>query len=170
MSERNITYLTNACLITCIVEMGSAEKVLEAAKNSGAQGATINYARGTGIREKLGLLGVCIVKLFFEISCSTRISFELAQKRLSADTVNFSASSSAISSSNSSSRAITSSTVSSESAPRSSTKEASLCTSSSFTPSCSQISFLTRSSMLLMRLDTPSVVLGAKRANSIDAL
>ena len=48
MSERNITYLTNACLITCIVEMGSAEKVLEAAKNSGAQGATINYARGTG--------------------------------------------------------------------------------------------------------------------------
>ena len=58
MSERNITYLTNACLITCIVEMGSAEKVLEAAKNSGAQGATINYARGTGIREKLGLLGV----------------------------------------------------------------------------------------------------------------
>ena len=44
MSERNITYLTNACLITCIVEMGSAEKVLEAAKNSGAQGATINYA------------------------------------------------------------------------------------------------------------------------------
>jgi len=33
MSERNITYLTNACLITCIVEMGSAEKVLEAAKN-----------------------------------------------------------------------------------------------------------------------------------------
>ena len=51
MSERNITYLTNACT-TCIVEMGSAEKVLEAAKNSGAQGATINYARGTGIREK----------------------------------------------------------------------------------------------------------------------
>ena len=37
--KRNITYLTNACLITCIVEMGSAEKVLEAAKNSGAQGA-----------------------------------------------------------------------------------------------------------------------------------
>ena len=57
MSERNITYLTNACLITCIVEMGSAEKVLEAAKNSGAQGATINYARGTGIREKIRITG-----------------------------------------------------------------------------------------------------------------
>ena len=37
-----------------------AEKVLESAKNSGAQGATINYARGTGIREKLGILGVTI--------------------------------------------------------------------------------------------------------------
>ena len=33
-----------------------------------------------------------------------------------------------------------------------------------------QISFLTRSSMLLMRLNTPSLVLGAKRANSIYAL
>ena len=48
MSERNITYLTNACLITCIVEMGSAEKVLEAAKNSGAQGATtVSYTHLT---------------------------------------------------------------------------------------------------------------------------
>ena len=37
-----------------------AETVLEAAKNSGAQGATINYARGTGVRERLGLLGVTI--------------------------------------------------------------------------------------------------------------
>ena len=35
MSERNITYLTDACIITCIVEMGSAEKVLEAAKIAG---------------------------------------------------------------------------------------------------------------------------------------
>ena len=60
MSERNITYLTNACLITCIVEMGSAEKVLDAAKNSGAQGATINYAKGTGVRDRMGLLGVTI--------------------------------------------------------------------------------------------------------------
>ena len=40
MSERNITYLTDACLITCIVEMGSAEKVLEAAKKSTELGCT----------------------------------------------------------------------------------------------------------------------------------
>jgi len=42
------------------------------------------------------LQGVTIVNLFFENSTRTRISFELAQKRLSADTVNFSASSSSL--------------------------------------------------------------------------
>ncbi len=60
MSERNITYLSDACLITCILQTGLAEDVLEAAKNIGAQGATINYARGTGIRERMGLLGVTV--------------------------------------------------------------------------------------------------------------
>jgi aspartate carbamoyltransferase catalytic subunit len=40
------------------------------------------------------LQGKTIVNLFFENSTRTRISFELAQKRLSADTVNFSASTS----------------------------------------------------------------------------
>lgn len=38
------------------------------------------------------LRGVTIVNLFYESSTRTRISFELAEKRLSADTVNFSAS------------------------------------------------------------------------------
>ena len=38
------------------------------------------------------LQGKTIVNLFYEPSTRTRISFELAQKRLSADTVNFSAS------------------------------------------------------------------------------
>ena len=38
------------------------------------------------------LQGKTIVNLFFENSTRTRISFELAQKRLSADTVNFSTS------------------------------------------------------------------------------
>ena len=42
------------------------------------------------------LQGVTVVNLFFEDSTRTRISFELAQKRLSADTVNFSASSSSL--------------------------------------------------------------------------
>ena len=43
------------------------------------------------------LRGKTIVNLFFEPSTRTRISFELAQKRLSADTVNFSSSGSSVS-------------------------------------------------------------------------
>ena len=43
------------------------------------------------------LQGKTIVNLFFEPSTRTRISFELAEKRLSADTVNFSASTSSLS-------------------------------------------------------------------------
>ena len=42
------------------------------------------------------LRGVTVVNLFYEASTRTRISFELAEKRLSADTVNFSASSSSV--------------------------------------------------------------------------
>ena len=44
------------------------------------------------IKKVPSLQGKTIVNLFFENSTRTRISFELAQKRLSADTVNFSAS------------------------------------------------------------------------------
>src|SRR5437763_2122395 len=43
------------------------------------------------------LRDVTIVNLFYENSTRTRISFELAEKRLSADTVNFSASGSSVS-------------------------------------------------------------------------
>jgi len=42
------------------------------------------------------LRDVCVANLFFENSTRTRISFELAEKRLSADTVNFSASGSSV--------------------------------------------------------------------------
>lgn len=42
------------------------------------------------------LRGKTVVNLFFEPSTRTRISFELAEKRLSADSVNFSASSSSV--------------------------------------------------------------------------
>ena len=48
------------------------------------------------IKKVPSLQGVTIVNLFFENSTRTRISFELAQKRLSADTVNFTASSSSL--------------------------------------------------------------------------
>jgi nitrogen regulatory protein PII len=60
MAERSITYLTDVRMITCVLQNGLAEEVLDAAKNCGAQGATISYARGTGIRDRMGLLGVTI--------------------------------------------------------------------------------------------------------------
>jgi len=48
------------------------------------------------IKKVPSLKGKTVVNLFFENSTRTRISFELAQKRLSADTVNFSASTSSL--------------------------------------------------------------------------
>lgn len=48
------------------------------------------------IKKVPSLRDVTIANLFFESSTRTRISFELAEKRLSADTVNFSASSSSV--------------------------------------------------------------------------
>lgn len=48
------------------------------------------------IRRVPTLRGITVVNLFFEPSTRTRISFELAEKRLSADTVNFSASGSSV--------------------------------------------------------------------------
>jgi len=48
------------------------------------------------VRKVPALRGKTIANLFFENSTRTRISFELAEKRLSADTVNFSASTSSV--------------------------------------------------------------------------
>ena len=47
-------------LITCIVERGKADKVVDAAILAGAQAATMFYARGRGVREKLGIWGKLI--------------------------------------------------------------------------------------------------------------
>ncbi|NCF79201.1 MAG: P-II family nitrogen regulator [Alphaproteobacteria bacterium] len=60
MSDRQITYLTDALIITCIVQASHADDVVKAAQNVGAQGATVTYARGTGVRERMGLMGVTI--------------------------------------------------------------------------------------------------------------
>src|SRR6478752_2846885 len=49
------------------------------------------------IKKVPSLRDVTIVNLFFENSTRTRISFELAEKRLSADTINFTASGSSVS-------------------------------------------------------------------------
>ena len=49
------------------------------------------------IRKVPSLRDLTVANLFFENSTRTRLSFELAQKRLSADVVNFSAASSSVS-------------------------------------------------------------------------
>src|SRR4029078_4088669 len=49
------------------------------------------------IKKVPSLRDVTIANLFFENSTRTRISFELAERRLSADVINFSASSSSVS-------------------------------------------------------------------------
>ena len=49
------------------------------------------------IKKVPSLRDTTIVNLFYENSTRTRISFELAEKRLSADTLNFSASGSSVS-------------------------------------------------------------------------
>jgi len=60
MSGRTITYLSDVAMITCIVQRGSGDDIVRAAQAAGAQGATIYYARGGGMRERLGVLGVCV--------------------------------------------------------------------------------------------------------------
>lgn len=60
MSKNEITVLTDVSLITCIVQRGLADEIVKAAQSAGAQGATVYYARGEGIRERLGVLGFAI--------------------------------------------------------------------------------------------------------------
>lgn len=52
--------LTDVRLITCIVQRGLGDTIVYAAQEAGAQGATIFYAKGSGVRERLGILGVAI--------------------------------------------------------------------------------------------------------------
>ncbi len=60
MPQREMVILTDASLITCVVQKGLADEVVKAAQEGGAQGATIYYGRGTGVRERLGILGLTI--------------------------------------------------------------------------------------------------------------
>ncbi len=59
-AKKELTVLTDLNLLTCILQKGEADAVVKAAVDAGCQGATIHYARGTGVRERLGLLGVAV--------------------------------------------------------------------------------------------------------------
>ena len=60
MSARELTVLTDVSMITCVVQRSKADDVVKAAQDAGAQGATIYYGIGSGVRERLGLLGLAI--------------------------------------------------------------------------------------------------------------
>ena len=61
MSQSEMIILTDAVLITAIVQRGLADMVVQVAQDAGAQGATIFHAHGTGVRQKrLGILGLTI--------------------------------------------------------------------------------------------------------------
>jgi len=60
MSTREFTVLTDVSMITCVVQRGKADEVVQAAQDAGAQGATIYYGNGSGVRERLGLLGLAV--------------------------------------------------------------------------------------------------------------
>ncbi len=60
MSAREVVVLTDVVLITCIVQRGVADRIIQAARDAGAPGATVHFAKGMGVRERLGILGVAV--------------------------------------------------------------------------------------------------------------
>ncbi|MBT5433102.1 MAG: P-II family nitrogen regulator [Alphaproteobacteria bacterium] len=57
---REINVLTDVALITCVVQRGAADAIVTAAQSAGAQGATVHFGRGSGVRERLRVLGVAV--------------------------------------------------------------------------------------------------------------
>ncbi|MEM9302894.1 MAG: P-II family nitrogen regulator [Pseudomonadota bacterium] len=60
MATRELTVLTDIHLLTCVVQRGKADTVVQAAQDAGAQGATVYYGYGSGVRERLGVLGLAV--------------------------------------------------------------------------------------------------------------
>ena len=60
MTRENLTYVTDASLVSCVVPAGKGDAVLKAARDLGVGGGIVYHGRGTGIRERLGLLGIAV--------------------------------------------------------------------------------------------------------------
>nr|WP_209262411.1 P-II family nitrogen regulator [Thiorhodococcus minor] len=52
--------MTDVALITASVQRGMADEIVKAAQEAGAQGASIHYAHGRGVRERLGIWGLAV--------------------------------------------------------------------------------------------------------------
>ena len=59
-NKREMVVLIDVSLITAIVQRGKADELVRAAQEVGAQGASIHFAHGRGVRERLGILGLAI--------------------------------------------------------------------------------------------------------------
>jgi nitrogen regulatory protein P-II 1 len=60
MTGPDITYITDVVLITCIVAHGRGDEAIRVAREAGVSGALVYHARGSGVRERLGLLGIAV--------------------------------------------------------------------------------------------------------------
>jgi nitrogen regulatory protein PII len=60
MTRENVTYVTDLSLVNCVVPAGRGDAVLKAARELGVGGGIVYHGRGTGIRERLGLLGIAV--------------------------------------------------------------------------------------------------------------
>lgn len=60
MKNEALIYLTDAVMITAVVPVNRADAILKAVRDLGAAGGIVHMARGTGARERLGLLGVAV--------------------------------------------------------------------------------------------------------------
>ena len=60
MKRENVTYITDASLVNCIVPAGRADAVLKAARDLGVGAGIVYHGRGTGLRQRLGILGITV--------------------------------------------------------------------------------------------------------------
>jgi nitrogen regulatory protein PII len=60
MAKRKVTNLTDVAQITCVVQKGMADSINQSLLDAGIQGATVHAGVGTGIRERMGFLGVAV--------------------------------------------------------------------------------------------------------------
>lgn len=60
MKSESLIYLTDAVMITAVVPANRADAILKAVRDLGAAGGIVHMARGTGARERLGLLGIAV--------------------------------------------------------------------------------------------------------------
>jgi nitrogen regulatory protein P-II 1 len=59
-TSNEIIVLTDVSMIITVVQRGMGDEIVKAASEAGARGATIYYGRGTGVRDRLGILGMAV--------------------------------------------------------------------------------------------------------------